>query len=1374
MEVEAFSATEVFGHHVIVAQAATLENKTVPPAFTTTLKQQAQFSLDKKLDIADWFYIPSWKRSPLPKTSQLGVAQLGCSLVFVDECGIGSELVKQLALVGQDVVTIKLGKRFNKNSEAGQHLYTINPQNRDDYDALLNELRTLGLIPKRIAHLWSITPPSYSDSRLDNYEKAQEQGLYSLILLVQAIGKQNLTNELEIVVISNGMQALTGEEMLNPEKATLLGAVKVIPREYPNIRCRSIDIVLPASGSWKEEKLIEQLLNETSANTSDEIIAHRGVHRWVQTFESVRLDKDVKEIPRLKQGGVYLISGGLGYLGLELLAPHLAKTFQAKLILIGRSAFPLRQDWTEWLATHDDNDDISRKIRKVQELEKLGSEVLVASADVANLQQMQELIAQAQGQFGQINGVIHTAGILGDSSIQRKTIDQIKSVLEAKVKGTLVLDILFKDAELDFLILCSSMAAIAPLPGQVAYTGANNFIDSFAHYKTSIDKQFTVSINLYGWQEGGMGFEGTKHIQKIFQAQSKAVSHPLIDSCLIKDSNQEIYISHLSSIKHWVLNEHKLMGKATLPGTAYLELAVAACENHTQNRTIELREVTFFKPLVVEEHTEKEVRTLLNKQEYGFEFVIISRVESTIEQWTEHARGEIVWTQPESPKKYAISEILDNCHQQEIIVSELNYQTQSKNLEFGLRWQNLQQINFGNNQGLALLELSRSFIDDLNNYKLHPALLDAATGFLSRQLSNKNHYLPFSYKRLTIHNSIASRVYSYARLVEKNNSEQDTLSFNISILDIEGNELVEIEEYTLKKINPEIEQSQVSREIIPAISESENFQLRIFSPGVLETLKFQPTTRKKPKPSEVEIEVAAVGLNFQEVLVAMGLFPTPTNFVYEFGLECAGKIVSLGEGVNGFEIGDEVIAIGSSSLSRFMTTTANLVALKPKHLTLEEAATIPVAFGTAYYSLMKVGRLCKGESILIHSAAGGVGMAAVEIAQWVGAEIFATAGNAEKREFLRSKGIKHVMDSRSVAFADEVMRLTDGKGVNVVLNSLGGEFIPKSLAILARNGRFLEIGQKDILNNTQLGLRPFEKNLSFFAIHPDMEDFKHIDWCKEVVEFFEEGNFPNLPHRVFPITKVADAFEYMAGGKHIGKIVVSLQERDSLKTLVYKESKVELTARKTAAFLATPDSNSVDLLPLNNKLNTDFFREDGLSPSETIEIFSRILGSTLPQVLIWTNDFLSWRERHNTYNQENLIEIFEKANLPQPVQQTYSRPKLKNEYVAPKNEIEQAIAKVWQEVLGINEVGRYDNFFDLGGDSLLIVQVRSKLQKRLNINFSINDAFEYSTITALAQYLSKDQTQESVSQPINERAEKLQKAIAQDAQLIEKRRKARE
>ncbi|MHC5895234.1 phosphopantetheine-binding protein [Nostoc sp.] len=248
----------------------------------------------------------------------------------------------------------------------------------------------------------------------------------------------------------------------------------------------------------------------------------------------------------------------------------------------------------------------------------------------------------------------------------------------------------------------------------------------------------------------------------------------------------------------------------------------------------------------------------------------------------------------------------------------------------------------------------------------------------------------------------------------------------------------------------------------------------------------------------------------------------------------------------------------------------------------------------------------------------------------------------------------------------------------------------------------------------------------------------------------------------------------MAGGKHIGKIVVSLQERESLKTLVSKESKVELTARKTAAFLATPDLNSVDLLPLNNKLNIDFFREDGLSPSETIEIFSRILGSTLPQVLIWTNDFLSWRERHNTYNQENLIEIFEKANLPQPVQQTYSRPKLKNEYVAPKNEIEQAIAEVWQEVLGINEVGRYDNFFELGGDSLLIVQVRSKLQKRLNINFSINDAFEYSTISALAQYLSKDQTQELVSQPINERAEKLQKAIAQDAQLIEKRRKARE
>src|SRR5215208_3261430 len=200
------------------------------------------------------------------------------------------------------------------------------------------------------------------------------------------------------------------------------------------------------------------------------------------------------------------------------------------------------------------------------------------------------------------------------------------------------------------------------------------------------------------------------------------------------------------------------------------------------------------------------------------------------------------------------------------------------------------------------------------------------------------------------------------------------------------------------------------------------------------------------------------------------------------GGECAGKITAIGEGVTGHQIGDEVIAIAPACFGKYSNTNAALVHRKPSHLTFAEAATIPVAFVTAYYALHHLGRLRAGERVLIHAASGGVGLAAVQLAHLAGAEIYATAGSDEKREFLSSLKIHHVMDSRTLTFATEVLELTNGEGVDLVLNSLSGEAISRGLSILRPYGRFLEIGKRDIHQNSQLQLEPFKNNLSFFAI----------------------------------------------------------------------------------------------------------------------------------------------------------------------------------------------------------------------------------------------------------------------------------------------------
>jgi NAD(P)-dependent dehydrogenase (short-subunit alcohol dehydrogenase family)/acyl carrier protein len=291
--------------------------------------------------------------------------------------------------------------------------------------------------------------------------------------------------------------------MLCPEKALVLGPVKVIPLEYPNITCRSIDVIVPSKENDQDQQLIDRLLAELTTQTSDQVIAYREYHRWVQNFEPVRLEGTVEGKPRLKAGGVYLITGGLGGVGLAL-AEYLAQAVQAKLILIGRSVFPDPDRWEQWLATHEQQDNVSCKIRKLQAIEALGAEVMVVSADVANLEQMSAAIAKANQGFGQIHGVIHAAAVSGGGMIQLKTKEAAASVLAPKVRGTRVLNTLFKDAKLDFLVLCSSLNSFLGIPGMVDYTAENAFLDAFAHYSASKHGTFTRSINWDRWNSLGM------------------------------------------------------------------------------------------------------------------------------------------------------------------------------------------------------------------------------------------------------------------------------------------------------------------------------------------------------------------------------------------------------------------------------------------------------------------------------------------------------------------------------------------------------------------------------------------------------------------------------------------------------------------------------------------------------------------------------------------------------------------------------------------------------------------------------------------------------------------------------------------------------
>jgi acyl transferase domain-containing protein/acyl carrier protein len=440
----------------------------------------------KKQDIAQWLYIPSWKRT-IPPTRF--ASSLGCTVVFSDECGLGLAIIKQLELNAQIVINVKAGSEFSKISD---RLYTIKPGSRQDYDTLLQELHTQELQPQQIIHLWSVTQNEQVE-----FDQAQEAGFYSLLFLAQALAKSHFINELVITVVSNHLQQVTGIDMVCPEKATILGLVKVIPQEYPHIACRNIDIVLPEQS---QDKLGEKVVAELTADTLDKAIAYRGNQRLVQAFEPVAWDKSVPATPKFREGGVYLITGGLGKISL-LLAEHLAKTVQSNLVLISRSVFPLRENWEQWLATHDKTDNVSQKIQKILEIENLNTRVLVINADVSNYQQMQQAIAAVEENFGTINGVIHAAAITNSFvAIEQISPDDCWQQFQPKIQGLLVLEKILQNKEIDFCILLSSLSAILGGLGFAAYSSANIFFDTFVQKYHPTNSIPWISINWDGWQ----------------------------------------------------------------------------------------------------------------------------------------------------------------------------------------------------------------------------------------------------------------------------------------------------------------------------------------------------------------------------------------------------------------------------------------------------------------------------------------------------------------------------------------------------------------------------------------------------------------------------------------------------------------------------------------------------------------------------------------------------------------------------------------------------------------------------------------------------------------------------------------------------------
>jgi acyl transferase domain-containing protein len=445
-------------------------------------------------------YAPEWtpSRRTARASADLGAAKLRW-LLLLDELGCGEDFARALEAAGQEVTRVRPGEAWSREEDGG---FIVDSRQPNDYTRLAGELVSSGGFPDRLVHFCSLAEPGPSAPAALGGESPW---FYDLLNLAKAFGGHSVAHPVEFAVITNGVQSVTGEEALDPGKAALLGPCKVIPQEYPDIGCRLIDISVPSPGTPARARLAENLLGELSPSGDTSVVALRGAFHWVQTFRRMEAEERAAAGDGLREGGVYLITGGMGRIGMEL-AADLARSRRAKLVLLGRSPLPLRQEWDVWLAAHGDGDSTSRRLQGLLALEQQGAEVMTLAVDVADIEGLRAAVAGARARFGTIHGVFHAAGSVEEGAfkpIQELEPQSCAALFRSKLGGLAALAEVFRAEPLDFIVAFSSISVVLGGLGYAAYAGANAAMDVLAHELSRRSRVPWIAVDWDAWRLGG-------------------------------------------------------------------------------------------------------------------------------------------------------------------------------------------------------------------------------------------------------------------------------------------------------------------------------------------------------------------------------------------------------------------------------------------------------------------------------------------------------------------------------------------------------------------------------------------------------------------------------------------------------------------------------------------------------------------------------------------------------------------------------------------------------------------------------------------------------------------------------------------------------
>lgn len=803
-----------------------IEQQAVSPANNATAP------LLKKPDMSDWGYRLKWKKS-LPDIVDGAENEIRSWLLFVDDGAVGKLLTERLRGLGHHVVTVSSGDAFARR---GTDEYVLCPEDgRPGYDALMSGLASDGGVPARIVHLWLLTQKETFRPGSNFFHRNQEHGLYCLLHLAQAMSEAAVTDELHLTVATNGMQRVADEALPYPEKATVLGPARVLPKEMPGATVTVIDLDLPVVSAAPRRRISElvrskngevqadggaaravsALWEEIFSTPASETIAYRDDRRWSQVLDKLSL-RDAANDAGIRENGVYLFTGAHGDIALTL-AEQLAERFSARIILLGRSPLPPQEQWRSFCRTQPADSRMRRAIQSITAMQARGAEVLCLTADVSNPDEMRSAIVAARARFGRIDGVFHTAGVVADDLIQLKTVESMEAVLTPKVLGTVVLDSVLAEEELDFLVLFSSTSTETAPAGQVDYVAANAFLNAYADSQRGCTNRKTIALHWGVWNEIGIAARatGATAVRTAADPGSSETSGPLFERWVEDGAGVSWLEMRLSPESNWMLNEHRLVsGTPVLPGTGYLELILQAAAEHGMVLPGTIEDLMFLRPLVVPDGEEKLLRVRFEAATEGYKVVVAA------------GAGDLFQTFAQAMFRIGHADTVRPLHRVDAAAKRASIHraapageklraAQEEHIGFGPRWQVLRRISVGDGEAVAELELSQEYAGDIESGTiLHPAIVDIATGFAMELVpgygTSKVLWAPVSYGVVLVHRQLPARARSWVRLADSSDFGDGYAAFDVVVEDLDGRPVLEAQRFVIKRLDDDASFDAVS------------------------------------------------------------------------------------------------------------------------------------------------------------------------------------------------------------------------------------------------------------------------------------------------------------------------------------------------------------------------------------------------------------------------------------------------------------------------------------------------------------------------------------------------------------------------------------